>query len=154
MFSLMFYLWAGERLYLDNIVLGNKRRSRSPPAGIAGCSFVQSGSLLHLSRSYFGCAPQKCLANGPLPLRRILHAKHWSCWMSDLHSWFHIRFIKGGILEALFRIKDDDERKSFFLIVLEKVNNQGLTGPHVFVCRGLLCGFQYATRLHGRDLLW
>ena len=74
--------------------------------------------------------------------------------MSDLHSWFHIRFIKGGIQEALSHIKDDDERESFFLIVLEKVNNQGLTGPHVLVRRGLLCGFQYATRLHGRDILW
>ena len=74
--------------------------------------------------------------------------------MSDLHSWFHIRFIKGGIQEVLSRTKDDDERESFFLIVLEKVNNQGLTGSHILVRRGPLCGFQYATLLHGRDILW
>ena len=36
---------------------------------------------------------------------------------------------QGRIQEALSRTKDDDERESFFLIVLEKVNNQGLTGP-------------------------
>ena len=55
--------------------------------------------------------------------------------MSDLHSWFHIRFIKGGIQEVLSGIEDDDERESFFLIVLEKVTNQGLTGP-TSLCAG------------------
>ena len=53
----MYELWAVERLYLKHIVLGKKRRGRSPRVAIAGCSFVQTVSLLRLSRSYFRCTP-------------------------------------------------------------------------------------------------
>ena len=135
MFSSMFYLWTVERLYLDIIVLGNKRRGRSPPAAVAGCSFVHSGSLLHLSRSYFGCTPKMpgvwAASTPPHPSGKA----HWSHCMSDLHSWFHIRFIKGGIQEVLSRTKDDDERESFFLIVLERfsISNALARQGHIVV---------------------
>ena len=52
----MYEHWAVERLDLEKIVLG-KRRGRLARAAVAGWSFVQSVSLLRLSRSYFRCTP-------------------------------------------------------------------------------------------------